>query len=122
MKFLHTMIRVTDLERSIAFYKDALQLEVSKTKDYPEDQFTLVYLKDDTGYEVEFTFNYGDNTYEHGNHYGHMAFETGDLKKSFEYHKKMNCISTEIQSLSDGSTSYYFIKDPDGFAIEIIGK
>ena len=65
-KSLHTCIRVTNLEKSIEFYEKALGMEVTSKKDFPEDEFTLVYMTSDHDYEIELTYNYGKTDYTHG--------------------------------------------------------
>lgn len=120
-KSLHTCIRVTNLEKSIEFYEKALGMEVTSKKDFPEDEFTLVYMTSDHNYEIELTYNYGKTDYTHGDFYGHMAFEVENLKKSHEYHKSLGYEVDELGGL-EGVATFYFMKDPDGFNIEIIGK
>ncbi len=120
-KALHTCIRVKDLDKSISFYEDALNMSVSSKKDFPKDQFTLVYLKDgNSDHELELTYNYDHGAYDLGNGYGHMAYEVEDLEESHKRHKEAGFIVTEISGLSDKSASFYFITDPDGYDIEII--
>lgn len=118
-KSLHTCIRVKDLDKSVKFYQDALNMKISVKKDFPEKEFTLVYLTADGNQEVELTYNYGDNEYSHGDHYGHMAFGVDDLEGSRKRHQELGIKVQEIKQLDD-KTRYYFIEDPDGFKIEII--
>lgn len=122
MKFLHVCIRVGNLEKSVEFYEKALGYKVSRKLDNPGD-FTLVYLEDpETGFELELTYNYGVESYEIGNGYSHFAVKTDDVKKSFERHKEMGITSDdEPYTIPGGSSSIYFITDPDGYEVEIIG-
>lgn len=121
-KILHICFRVENLEKSVRFYEEALGYNEVKRLDYPEHEFTLVYLQDPAStIEIELTYNYDHGPYERGNGYGHFAVETEDLMKSYEKHKAMDCIADEISGLPDGKTSFYFIQDPDGYQIEVIG-
>ncbi|MGT2933287.1 lactoylglutathione lyase [Streptococcus catagoni] len=121
MKSLHTCIRVKDLEKSIAFYTEAFPFKEKRRKDFPDDRFTLVYLAlEDDSYELELTYNYGHEAYDLGNGYGHIALGTKDFEKRHENHKKAGYSVTDIKGLSDQSTQFYFIEDPDGYKIEVI--
>ncbi|MBU5670161.1 VOC family protein [Peptoniphilus sp. MSJ-1] len=121
MKFLHTMIRVKDLEKSEEFYRE-LGFKESRRKDFPEDKFTLVYLKlDESEYELELTYNYDrEEDYELGNGYGHIAISHKDIEKFRDELKSKGYEVTNLSGLSDGSASYFFVVDPDGYKIEII--
>lgn len=123
MKFLHTMIRVKDLERSEKFYKEALGFVESRRKDFPEDEFTLLYLKlEDSPYELELTYNYDGRDYKIGDGYGHIAISHKDIKAFRQELKEKGYDVTELKALSDKSDSYFFVKDPDGYKIEVIGE
>lgn len=123
-KLAHACIRVMDLEKSLDFYKNALGLIETKRKDFPEWKFTLVYLSDeDKNFEIELTYNYNpDKAYEIGNGFSHFAVYTNDLGSSYNTHKENGYELTDIKSLSDGLTKFYFISDPDGYRTEIIQK
>ncbi len=123
MKFttVHTCIRVYDLEKSVEFYKKALNLVETNRKDHPEAKFTLVYLATEPGaHEIELTYNYGNEPYELGNGYSHVAFTVPNLEESYELHKEMGVAVTELKGLTAGARNFYFIADPDGYRIEII--
>ncbi|MDO4662309.1 MAG: VOC family protein [Tissierellia bacterium] len=126
MKFkpIHSCIRVYDLEKSVNFYKEAFDFVVTRKKDYPDDKFTLVYMaKEEGGFELELTYNYGHEPYTIGDGYSHIAFEVDDFDKSYEEHKKKGFKVTEPGGLSDDDKPhFYFITDPDGYDIEIIRK
>ncbi|WP_425445905.1 lactoylglutathione lyase [Dethiothermospora halolimnae] len=121
-KMLHTCIRVMDLEKSLKFYKEALGLEEKERKDYPEYEFTLVYLTDKDGtYDLELTYNYNpDKPYELGNGFSHIAVSVDDLEGSHKKHKDMGYKVTKLMGLPDSPPKYYFITDPDGYEIEVI--
>lgn len=121
-KFLHTCIRVMDLEKSLKFYKEALGLKETRRKDFPEDEFTLVFLSDDAGTcEIELTYNYNpEKQYVIGDGFSHMAFGVKDLEASRERHMEMGYEVTELMGLPGEKPRYYFVTDPDGYDIEII--
>jgi lactoylglutathione lyase len=122
--FVHSCIRVMNLEKSIDFYKNALNLEESRRRDFPENKFTLVYLTDQKGnFELELTYNYDrEEPYTIGNGYSHIAVKVDDLEKSYQRHKEAGYQVGDLKSLSEGSAGYYFITDPDGYRTEVIAK
>lgn len=122
MKMLHTCIRVMNLERSLAFYKDALGLIETRRKDFPEHAFTLVYLSDqENGYELELTYNYDpEKPYELGNGFSHIAVEAADLEASHKKHTEMGYEVTPLKGLPGEAPHYYFVTDPDGYKVEVI--
>jgi lactoylglutathione lyase len=121
MKMLHTCYRVKDLEASVKFYKDALGFEEKRRKDFPKDEFTLVYLAlPGDIHELELTYNYNHAAYELGNGYSHIAVDADDLEGLHEKHKAAGYDVTDLFGLPGTPPSYYFITDPDGYDIEII--
>ena len=108
-KFLHTCVRVKDLEASLQFYQEALK-------------FTLVYmqLEDDPDYELELTYNYDHEVYDLGNGYGHIAVGVDDLEATHQAHKEAGYNVTDLSGLPGKPKMYYFITDPDGYKIEVI--
>ncbi len=121
-KILHTCIRVMDLEKSLKFYTEALGLVETRRKDFPEDQFTLVFLSDESGcHEIELTYNYNpEKPYVIGDGFSHMALGVEDLEGSQQKHKEMGYEVTELMGLPGEKPRYYFVTDPDGYDIEII--
>ncbi len=120
MKFLHTCIRVYDLEASLAFYK-MLGLIETKRKDHSDNGFILVYLSDeDAKYELELTYNIGNDKYELGNGYSHIALGTMDIEGDHQKHRKLGYEVTELKGLPGNPPNYYFVTDPDGYKVEII--
>ncbi len=121
-KMIHTCVRVKDLDKSIAFYTEVLGMKEVRRLDYPENKFTLVYLAlpgDD--YELELTYNYDQETpYDLGNGYGHFAIGVQDLEDTHEEYSQSGYDVTDLKGLSDGAASFFFIKDPDGYKIEIV--
>ncbi len=121
-KLLHTCIRVMDLEKSVAFYKNALGLVETERKDFPEDEFTLVYLSDaDKNFELELTYNYNpEKAYVIGDGYSHLAVSASDLEASREKHIEMGYEVTELMGLPGTPPKFYFLTDPDGYEIEVL--
>ncbi|MBM7615451.1 lactoylglutathione lyase [Alkaliphilus hydrothermalis] len=121
-KMLHTCIRVMDLEKSLAFYKEALGFKETRRKDFPDNEFTLVFLSDEEGhYEIELTYNYNpEEPYVIGNGFSHMAVATENLEASREKHMEMGYTVTKLMGLPGSPPRYYFVTDPDGYDIEII--
>ena len=122
-KMIHVMIRVFDLDRSIAFYEDALGMHETRRKDKPEGKFTLVYLGDGNNeMELELTYNYDPEVpYELGTGYGHLAVEVEDLMAVYEEHQAKGYEVGPLKGLG-GTKDYYFLTDPDGYRIEVIKK
>lgn len=119
--FLHACIRVYDLEKSMQFYKDAFNFEVSQISDYPEQKCTLVYMKDaETDFLLELTFNYDSKPYDIGNGFSHLAVSVEDIEASYNKHKELGYEVTNIKKMSPESSSLYFVTDPDGYKVEII--
>ena len=86
MRFLHAMVRVRDLDASLAFFRDALGLVETRRRDYPQGRFTLLYLAAPAspGAEVELTYNYDDEDYGSARNFGHLAFEVDDIYAACE--------------------------------------
>ncbi|MEY8435034.1 VOC family protein [Streptococcus hyointestinalis] len=122
MKFLHTCIRVKDLDASLAFYQEALGFKEVRRSDFPDYKFTLVYLalEDDPSYELELTYNYNHEAYDLGDGYGHIAVGVDNLEESHQKHKAAGYPVTDLSGLPGRPKMYYFIQDPDGYKIEVI--
>lgn len=124
MKYLHTMIRVNNLEESIEFYTKALGMNVISKNDYPEGEFTLVFLsygKTKQDPCIELTYNYGKHSYNLGDAFGHIAIETDDIKASCEKVRSMGYkVVREPGPMKHGTTVIAFIEDPNGYKIELI--
>lgn len=125
MRFLHTMIRVGNLERSIQFYTGVLGMKVIRTSDHPEGKFTNVFVGygDENGAEVELTYNYGVESYELGGGFGHIALGVEDAYKACADIKALGGVVTrEAGPMKHGTTVIAFVQDPDGYKIELIQK
>ena len=123
MKFLHTMIRVKDLDKSFKFYTEELGFRESRRKEFPEKKFDLVYLilPDSPEFELELTYNYDqEEPYDLGTGYGHIAISHPDIISLREDLMAKGYEVTEVRGLRPDSNKYFFVEDPDGYRIEII--
>ncbi|WP_234050279.1 MULTISPECIES: VOC family protein [unclassified Xanthobacter] len=121
MRFLHTMVRVTDLDQSLDFYCNKLGLEEVRRKDYPQGRFTLVYLaapgQADVA-EVELTHNWDKEEYGEGRNFGHLAFEVEDIYATCA---KLQAAGVTInRPPRDGYMA--FIRSPDNISVELLQK
>ncbi len=116
-KMIHNNFNVLDLERSMAFYKEALGLKESKRIEAEDGSFIIVYLgNDQASHLLELTwlrdwkkpYNLGDNEF-------HLAFEVDDYEKALKKHKEMDCVCFENSEMG-----IYFISDPDGYWLEVL--
>jgi len=124
-KAIHTMVRVLDEARSLAFYKKAFGLEVADRLDFPD--FTLVYLSNsETPYEVELTINKGrTEPYALGDGYGHVAFVVDDLDAEHRRFEAEGLNPRKIVEFNKDSkmiARFFFVEDPDGYKIEVLQK
>ena len=125
MKYLHTMIRVGDLEKSIYFYCEVLNFKLISREDYKEGSFTLVFLRapndDIDAPYLELTYNWGVTKYEIGSGYGHLAYEVPSI---LEFQKGIQKFGFDLswgpKKSPSGSRSIAFITDPDGYKIELL--
>lgn len=126
MRLLHTMLRVGDLDKSIAFYTEVLGMQLLRSKDYPEGKFTLAFLGFGPESEqacLELTHNWETDAYDLGNGYGHVALEVDDVYKACDaIRERGGVITREPGPMKHGSTILAFVKDPDGYSIELLGK
>ena len=124
-KAAHTMIRVLDEDRAVAFYRDALGLDRIDTHRF--DGFSLIYMSNaESGFEVELTVN-KDRTepYRHGDAYGHFAVVVDDLDAAHRRMTDLGHAPRDIKEfLKDGQpfARFFFVADPDGYQIEVIQK
>ncbi|MDK2867818.1 MAG: lactoylglutathione lyase [Clostridiales bacterium] len=123
-QIVHMCIRVMDLEKSLAFYREAFGFEETRRKEFPEDSFSLVFISDaDRNFEIELTYNYNpEKPYELGNGYSHLGVVVEDLEASHARHKEMGYEVTKLMGLPNQAPRFYFIDDPDGYSIEVIRK
>jgi len=124
-KAIHTMVRVLDLDRSIAFYRTAFGLDVADRFDF--DSFTLVYLRNsEADFEVELTLNKGRaEPYGHGDGYGHIAFCVDDLDAEHRRLTEAGLAPNPIKEFHRDGTlmaRFFFVQDPDGYKIEVLQR
>ena len=127
MRLLHTMLRVGDLERSIAFYTQVLGMQLLRRTENPEYQYTLAFLGYEGGNpgqaEIELTYNWGAATYEMGSAYGHVAIGVPDVRAACQRIKAAGGnVTREPGPVKGGTTVIAFVSDPDGYKIELIER
>ncbi len=126
MRLLHTMLRVGNLERSLAFYQNVLGMKLLRKKDYPEGRFTLAFVgygSEADNAVIELTHNWDTESYDLGNAYGHIAIEVDDAQAACEQVRQLGGkVVREAAPMKHGSTVIAFIEDPDGYKIEFIQK
>jgi lactoylglutathione lyase len=124
-KVIHSMIRVLDLERSLTFYADVLDLHEAHRLDFPD--FALVYLRnDDNDFEIELTLNKGrEEAYTHGSGYGHVGVVVPDAQAARADLLDKGYAPAEVKEFKRGDellARFFFIQDPDGYKIEVLER
>ncbi|ADQ85084.1 MULTISPECIES: lactoylglutathione lyase [Methylovorus] len=126
MRLLHTMLRVGNLDKSIAFYTQVLGMQVLRKHEYPDGKFTLAFVgygDEQNNTVLELTYNWGTESYDKGNAYGHIAIEVDDAYKACEAVKQAGGkVVREAGPMMHGTTVIAFIEDPDGYKVEFIQK
>ncbi|ENP0850856.1 lactoylglutathione lyase [Vibrio parahaemolyticus] len=124
MKFLHTMIRVVDLDKSIEFYTKVLGMSVLDRFENQEYRYSLVFVGSPDQPDcatIELTYNWDTGSYDLGNAFGHIALGCEDIYAACEKIKALGGnVTREPGPMKGGETHIAFIKDPDGYAIELI--
>ena len=126
MRLLHTMLRVGDLQKSIDFYTRVMGMQLLRTTDRPEQQYSRAFV----GYggnpgqaEIELTYNYGVERYELGTAFGHVAIAVADAAATCARVKAAGgTVTREAGPVKGGSTVIAFVQDPDGYKIELIER
>lgn len=128
MNFLHTMLRVGDMQRSVDFYTRVLGMRVLRTRDVPEYKYSLTFLgfgegNADGGAELELTYNYGVDKYDLGSAFGHLAVGVPDVAGACERIRSAGGrVVREAGPVKGGNTVIAFVEDPDGYKIELIER
>ena len=128
MRILHTMLRVGDLGRSIAFYRDVLGMRLLRTTDRPEQKYSLAFVgygDEAAGAVLELTYNYGVDVYDLGTGFGHLAIEVDDAAATCAAVRAAaatfgGAVTREAGPVKGGTTVIAFVQDPDGYKIELI--
>lgn len=124
MRMLHTMLRVGDLEKSLAFYTEVLGMRLLRRNDYPEGKFTLAFVgfqDENDGAVIELTHNWCVDHYEIGTGYGHVALGVEDAYATCEaIRQRGGKITREPGPMKGGKSVIAFVEDPDGYKIELI--
>ncbi|MDO8329859.1 MAG: lactoylglutathione lyase [Fluviicoccus sp.] len=125
MRLLHTMLRVGDLSRSLAFYTQVLGMRLLRQQDYPEGRFTLAFVgygEEHDSTVLELTHNWDTSSYDLGAGYGHIAIGVDDVYAACEKIRSAGGrIVREPGPMKHGSTILAFVEDPDGYRIELLG-
>lgn len=124
MRLLHTMLRVTDLQRAIDFYTRVLGMTLLRTTERPEQKYSLAFV----GYgsnpdhaEIELTYNHGVHQYEIGTAFGHLALGVGDVYATCDRIREQGGkITREPGPVAGGTRVIAFVVDPDGYKIELV--
>ena len=125
MRILHTMIRVGDLDKSIAFYTEVLGMKLLRRKEYPDGKYTLAFVgygEESEGAVIELTHNWGVSSYELGTGYGHIAIQVDDILKACEAAAAKGGKLVYGPALHGETTWIAFVEDPDGYKIEFVER
>lgn len=126
MRFLHTMIRVGNLEKSIKFYTENFGMKLIRQKDYPGGKFTLAFIgygDEESNTVIELTHNWETESYDIGNGFGHFALGVEDIYAVCDKLREDGVtITREPGPMKHGTTVIAFVKDPDGYSIELIER
>ncbi len=126
MRFLHTMLRVGDLQRSIDFYTGVLGMQLLRKTENPDYKYTLAFVgfgKNPEHAEIELTYNWGVDSYEIGTAFGHLALGVPDVYSACEKIKVAGGkVTREAGPVKGGTTVIAFVTDPDGYKIELIQR
>ena len=125
-RILHTMLRVGDLDRSINFYTNVLGMKLLRKSDNEEYEYTLAfigYADESDSTVIELTYNWGTSEYDLGTAYGHIAISADDIYETCEEIRRAGGeIIREPGPVKGGTTEIAFVKDPDGYSIELINS
>lgn len=124
MRMLHTMLRVTQLDASLAFYTEVLGMKLLRRHDFPEGRFTLAFVgygDEDSNTVLELTHNWDTDSYELGTAYGHIALGVADVYKACDEIKaRGGRVVREAGPMKGGTRVIAFVEDPDGYKVELV--
>ena len=125
-RFLHTMLRVGNLDRSVDFYTNGFGMKELRRRDVPEGKYTLVFVgygDEEHNTVLELTYNYGTDKYDVGTAFGHLAVGVPDVAAMTEKLRGMGAkVTREPGPVKFGTTIIAFVEDPDGYKIELIQR
>jgi lactoylglutathione lyase len=125
-QFLHTMLRVGDLQRSVDFYSKAFGMNEIRRRDVPNGKYTLAFVgygEEEDNTLIELTYNYGVEKYEMGGAFGHLAVGVPDVAAACEQAAAAGgTITRPAGPVQHGTTIIAFVKDPDGYLIELVER
>ncbi|MBV7297570.1 lactoylglutathione lyase [Enterovibrio paralichthyis] len=123
-RILHTMLRVGDLDRSIAFYTDVMGMQLLRKSENAQYEYTLAFVgygDESQGAVIELTYNWGTDTYDMGTAFGHIAIGVDDIYATCDALRAAGAnITREPGPVKGGTTEIAFVEDPDGYKIELI--
>jgi lactoylglutathione lyase len=126
LRILHTMIRVGDLGRSVAFYTEVLGMKLLRQQDYPDGRFTLAFVgfaPESEQAALELTHNWDTRSYDLGNGFGHVALEVADARAACdEIRRRGGVVTRDAGPMKHGTTVIAFVQDPDGYKIQLIQR
>ena len=126
MRILHTMLRVGDLDRALAFYTGVLGMKLLRRQDYPDGRFTLAFVgfrPESEEAAIELTHNWDTPSYDLGGGFGHVAVEVPDAYAACaEVKRRGGTVVREAGPMKHGTTVIAFLQDPDGYKIELIQR
>ena len=126
MRFLHTMLRVGDLDRSIGFYTDVIGMTLLRRSENPSNRYSLAFLgfaSNPEQAEIELTYNWGVERYDLGTAYGHIAIQVPDAKSACDRIRAAGGnVTRDAGPVKGGTTVIAFVEDPDGYKIELIQR
>ncbi len=125
-RYLHTMLRVGNLDRSVDFYSKAFGMKEIRRNDVPDGKYTLSFVGyggEESNTVIEFTYNYGVEKYDLGNQFGHLAIGVPDVAAACEIAAQAGgTITRPAGPVKFGTTIIAFVKDPDGYMIELVQR
>lgn len=126
MRLLHTMLRVGNLDKSLAFYTEVLGMKLLRQEDFPDGQFTLAFVgygDESTSTVLELTHNWETDSYDLGHGYGHIAIAVDDAAAACEnIRQRGGNVVREAGPMMHGTVVIAFVEDPDGYKVELIER